>query len=154
MGSKGQEFNLGPGQKVHTVGFNLIVTVILLVIIFRSRNIFPGEVSLLVSGRGGGKSFSCNLGYELKKNDVVAFITSIIILFVQLHIILNTGERRDGQQTLLNVFISSQPSTKGSYLPSDRLVSHSVGPADSPLYNTEGEGANGSQYSEYQQLVM
>lgn len=54
MGSKGQEFNLGPGQKVHTVGFNLIVTVILLVIIFRSRNIFPGEVSLLVSGRGGG----------------------------------------------------------------------------------------------------
>lgn len=39
-------------------------------------------------------------------------------------------------------------------LGSDRLVSHSIRSADSPLYNTEGQGANGSQNSEYQQLVV
>lgn len=56
--------------------------------------------------------------------------------------------------TECKAFISSKSSTKCSYLGSDRLVSHSIRSADSPLYNTEGQGANGSQNSEYQQLVV
>lgn len=58
--------------------------------------------------KSGGKAFFVIYYMNFFKNvDVVAFITSINILFAQLHIILNSGGWRNGQQTLLNVKHSS-----------------------------------------------
>lgn len=129
------------------------------VIIFRYTDIFQGR--FLCGWMGvcvcvGGGALSCNLlpVYEFLKNwcCCLYYIYQHPTCTASHHFEYWRMKKWSTNTTECKAFISSKSSTKCSYLGSDRLVSHSIRSADSPLYNTEGQGANGSQYSEYQQL--
>lgn len=102
-----------------------------------------------------GQGLFCNLLYEFLKKCwccCIYYIYQYFVCTTSHHFEFWRMKKWSTNTTECKAFISSKSSTKCSYLGSDRLVSHSIRSADSPLYNTEGQGANGSQYSEYQQL--
>lgn len=104
-----------------------------------------------------GQGLFCNLLYEFLKKCwccCIYYIYQYFVCTTSHHFEFWRVKKWSTNTTECKAFISSKSSTKCSYLGSDRLVSHSIRSADSPLYNTEGQGANGSQNSEYQQLVV